>query len=137
MRQRLLTLSAVTALVGGATPRIFVDQWPQAVTKPAIRVGRVIQTDGVHLRGPLGTSQSIVQVDVVAATKAQAVDILEAVHGDGLGTGASGLNGWIGSIGSPAFEVLAVLPRDARSTYEDEERREYIEMRTYLVLHRG
>jgi hypothetical protein len=133
IRARLLTVSAVTALVAA---RVYVELLPQESTLPAIVVRLVDQHEPMHLRGPVGVNQSRVQVDAIATTKAGADALDAAVHGDGLGTGASGLLGWIGSLGSPAFEVLAVAPLDRLDGYEAVEVKAFRVMRDYRVTWR-
>lgn len=110
--ERLVDCSGVTDLVGS---RIYLLKLPQRPTLPAIRIQRISSPRFQHLRGPLYPARSRVQVDTFAAESsggnahAQATAVAEAVRGDGLGPGASGLWGWKGELGSPAeFRVLNI-----------------------------
>lgn len=134
---RLLSLSAVTALV---STRVYVFKIPQSERRPLIRVQRITDQQDMHLRGSVGLLASRVQVDSYAA-EASGVDpyavarsIDEAVHGDGAG---SGLCGFQGGIGSPAFEIAAILPISVREEYDPEESRVVRFLREYEVWHRG
>lgn len=131
VRTRLLACSAVTTLVG---QRVYKDILPEQATLPAVRVQRISQVEDEHLRGVGGMNTSRVQIDSIAATKADAEALDAAVAGDGRGDDATGVLGWFGSFGSPAFEVDAILPIDVRDTYEPDEHRQFRVMRDVRVF---
>jgi hypothetical protein len=134
IRARLLSLAPIVALVNA---RVFTLVLPQGVTLPAIRVQRISQVEPMHFRGPVNVYQARVQVDSVGVTKAS-VDALDAaVQGDGLGHYASGLKGFKGSIGSPAFVIRAILPADVRDLYDAEELRQFKISRDFFVHFEG
>lgn len=133
IRTRLLSLSAVTDLVGS---RITVDIMHEEPTLPAICVTRVSEVRGQHLRGPDGINESRVQVDSVAASKAEVEAVDAAVDGDGLGEQASGLRGWAGSTGSPGLEITAILPIGAQTIYTAQQIRQWKIARDYRVFWR-
>lgn len=134
--ERLLSLSAVTALV---STRIRVMKLRQTDVLPAIKVQRVGETEQMHLRGSVGLFRSRVQVDSVALESsgadpyASATAVDDAVHGDGAG---SGLCGWSGEIGSPAFQIAAILPDGVVESY-DLDSKQVRMIRDYIVWHRG
>lgn len=130
VRARLLDCAPVTALVG---QRVYKDVLPQKPTLPCVRVQRISQVRPWHLRGPVGVNVSRVQADSIALTKADAEAVDAAIVGDGLGPDASGLVGWSGALGSPAFEVLFVEPETVRDDYEAEELRQFRVSRDVLV----
>lgn len=132
VREYLLTLSGVTALVA---QRIYTSILPQSPTLPAVMVVFVGENEEVHLRGAGGPFRTRVQVDAVAKSDSVAKAIDAAIHGDG--SGYAGLAGFRGSVGSPAFEITAILPLDARKGYEPEELRQFRVSRDYMVFHKG
>jgi hypothetical protein len=140
VRARILDLAAVTALV---STRVYMLKLPQQPTLPAVRVQLVADNVEQQLRGPDGIRRGRVQVDIYAAEAAgspyaSVTAVADALDGDGLGTNASGLFGWIGDIGSPALEVLNVryaAPR--RAWYESEEKRQVRMMLDYYVEYRS
>lgn len=133
VRERLLACDDVTALVG---QRVWKDVLPPKPTLPAVRVQRISQVEPMHHRGPVGLNVARVQVDSVATKKDQAEEIDAAVNGDGRGSYASGLRGWIGSVGSPGMEIVAVLPAGVRDAYSDAEFRQWRVMRDFMVHYR-
>lgn len=134
VRERLLACAGVTALV---STRIWKDLLPQKPTLPAVMVAEVSLDEPWHARGPVGMDTARVQVDAYASVKADADDIAEAVRGDGLGGSATGLAGWFGSVGSPSFEIVAVLPIGRRHNYFNQELRQWVVMRDYMVTYRA
>ena len=134
IRARLLSLTPVTALVN---QRIFSVILPQGVTLPAIRVQRISQIEPMHMRGPVGMYRARVQVDSVSTSKASCDAVDSAVHGDGLGTYASGLAGFKGDVGSPAMYIHAILPLDVRDLYDAEELRQFRVSRDFEVHFEG
>lgn len=135
---RILALSGVTAIVAD---RVRVLKL-RPTDRLAVRIQQVSEVEPVHLRGSSGLLTCRVQVDSVAPEASQsdpyaaANELDMAIKGDGAG---SGLSCWQGSIGSPGFEVLAILPAPGGL------RREYDAgavglvkvMRDYMVTHRG
>lgn len=108
---RILTLPAVTAIVGS---RVWVVMLPQSPETPAVRVQQISQVDqGLHDRGAGGVGWARVQVDAVCEWTdggngyATARALTDAIHGDGRGPSASGLLGWKGTIG--ALEILGIF----------------------------
>jgi hypothetical protein len=105
---RLESLTPVTALVGD---RIYLHMLPEGAAYPAVRVQLVAEDSEYHIRGQVAMKSARVQVDHythetsgVDAYAALAT-LAAAIDGDGNGTAATGLSGWKGSIGSPAFDV--------------------------------
>jgi len=99
---RILALPAVTAIAGS---RVWLVMLPQSPVTPCVRVQQISQVDqGLHDRGAGGVGWARVQVDAVCKWSdggngyATARALTDAIHGDGRGTGASGLLGWIGTI---------------------------------------
>lgn len=134
LRVRLLSLASVTALVN---QRVFTAIFPQGVTLPAIRVFRVGQIEPLHLRGPVNVFRARVQVDSIGRTKAEVDSVDMAVEGDGLGNYASGLKGFKGGIGSPAFNIRVIENADVRDLYEPEELRQFRVSRDFFVTFDG
>ncbi len=114
VRERLLDIPALTALVGA---RVYQMILPQDGVLPAVRVQRISGMQEQQLRGPDGLIKSRVQVDAYAAPGSSAswysavTAIADAWHGDGLGADATGLFGWIGWAGGspPVIQVKNVL----------------------------
>lgn len=112
VRARLLEIAAVTALVGS---RIWLVMNPQSPVHPSVRVQVITDRRAHHLRGPNGLREASVQVDGYVRTQAgadayaQAVSLATAIEGDGLGEVASGLDGWIGAVGSSAVVIRDCL----------------------------
>lgn len=133
VRARILALSAVTAL---CSTRVYLGILPQGPTYPNVLVQIIDDAIPYHLRGPVGTKTARVQVDARARAGdayGGALDVLEAIDGDGLGRDASGVAGFIGPIGSPAFEFKAVFPQSRRWEYDPEELRVVTMSRDYIV----
>lgn len=140
VRTRVLALTPVTTLVSA---RVYLDKLPQSPTYPAVRVQLISDPRDQHLRGPNATQRARVQVDCYASESsgvdpyARALAVSEAVEGDGLGDGASGLAGWIGTIGSPAFSVLNAVPTERKRFYDPDELRLVTMSQDYLVTYRA
>lgn len=123
VRARLLSLPAVTALV---STRIYMQKLKADPIYPCVRVTLVSDPSDYHLRGESGFGDARVQVDAFAHEVsgvdpyALAVAVAAAIDGDGQG---SGLSGYVGSIGSPAFYFDAVFRVDRRPQYDPEELR--------------
>lgn len=125
---RILTLSPVTALT---STRWWLLKLPQSPVYPAGRVQLIDDPEGYHLRGPDGTTRARVQVDMyVDEHKALSLgrnpydllaEIADAVDGDGKGPDATGLSGWHGDIGSPAFHIQGCFRIDRGVRYDPEE----------------
>jgi len=125
VRARVLSLATVVAI---ASTRVWMQQLPQSPIYPAVRVTFIDDPTVYHLRGPQGTTPARVQVDCYAKrasgvdTYTQVTDLHAAVDGDGLGTQASGLSGFIGDIGSPPFQIKGCFARGrATPRYDAEE----------------
>lgn len=133
---RLSTIAEVSAIVA---ERIYAVKLPQDGDLPAIRIQRIDEDEGMHLRGSSGLHRARVQVDSVTEeasgvdARADAIALDAAVHGDGAG---SGLCGWRGDIGSPPFTITGILPAGVREGYDAAELRQYKVMRDYWVSFR-
>lgn len=139
VRARLLAIVAVTAIAG---TRIWIEKLPEHPTYPCVRVGLVSDGTGQHLRGPDGLFAARVQVDACAREGSDdvysiAAALEAAIYGDGLGTQASGLFGWIGFIGSPAvaFKHVDAGPRLVR--FDPEEKRVLTMTRDYFIRYQA
>ena len=130
VKARLLSLNAVTTLV---VSRIYVELLKQHPTLPAIRVQGITEIEDAHLRGAMAIRTARVQVDSIAMSLEEATAVSDAAHGDGAG---SGLSGWQGLLGSPAQEVMAILPAGKRVDYEGDELRQWRVSRDYFVTMR-
>lgn len=141
VRTHLLTLSAVTALVG---TRIRVLTLGQNDTSagPAIRLQQIGGAEEMHLRGSVGVRRSRLQVDAYAQqgaadglnSYASASAVADAVHGDGAGSGLCAFTGTVGG----SFEIDVILPAsDVREMYEGDELRQVRLSRDYWVWYRG
>lgn len=136
IRARLLSLAAVTALVG---TRIYLQQLPQSPTYPCVRVSLVSELSDYHLRAESAFRDARVQVDAFARGTstdpyALATTVAEAIHGNGSG---SGLSGYVGSIGSPAFYLDAVMRIDRRTQYDPDELRVLTVSQDYRIHFRA
>ena len=134
IRARLLTLTPVTDLVN---QRVFCEIWPQSPTLPAILVTRISQIELMHFRGPVGIYRALVQVESRALSRQVAAEVDAAVQGDGLGSDATGLLGFKGSVGSPAFVFRAILPFGTRQDYDPEENRHFRVFREFMCHFEG
>lgn len=125
---RLDDIGALTALVG---ERIYQVNLPQDVTMPAVRISRVGMGIEQHLRGLNGLRSTRVQLDSFATAEsggdplAEANAVADAAMGDGNGTSASGLLGWIGEIASSptSIQIVNVEHVTSGQDYDPEERR--------------
>lgn len=120
--ERLRDIAELTALVGN---RIYQMKPQQNPVYPFVRM-QLVGDNYVspHLRGPGALKRARIQIDSfvqeVGSWYASAGDIADLVEGDGLGPNASGLNGWIGTLGGspPEFEVTLVQALPRRPSYE-------------------
>lgn len=117
VRARLLSISAVTALVG---QRVRTLVLAQNETLPAIRVQRVSESEAMHLRGSVGLRVARVQVDSYASTFAAARSLDAAAHGDGAGSGLCGFSGAVGSAW-----VRGIFPMAVQDMFEKDNGREF------------
>jgi hypothetical protein len=134
---RLLTIPAVTAIVG---TRVWLVILPQSPVTPCVRVQQVSQIDdGQNLRGG-GGSRGWARVQVDAVTDVDdpgnaydvARQLTEAIHGDGRGTAATGLLGWRGtSDGLAITGIFSLL--DGVAEFEPEELQQLRIRRDYQV----
>lgn len=134
---RVMALSPVTALV---STRVYLDQLPSSPVFPCVRVVQIDDPQSYHLRGPSGIGQARIQVDAYGKQSGgydAAVALADAIRGDGKGPDASGLSGWIGTVGSPAFEVLACHRLDRRRTFDPDERQVLTISQDYRVTYRA
>ncbi len=126
IKERLLDITALTTLVG---QRVFELVLPQNEKRTAVRFQVLGASRPDHLRGPVNQVAQRVQVDVYVPIGpidplGDARAIADAVRGDGLGTGATGFWGWVGTVGgSPeAIEIRRVeLLDDGDALYESDE----------------
>ena len=131
--ERLSDVNAVTAIV---STRIYSERLPQKPTYPAVLVRLVDEPRDAHLRGGI-RDKARVQVDAYVAegngtdAKQTCDELADAIHGDDAG---SGLSGWAGSIGSPAFQVQGIIPIARGSDYESDELHLYRVWQDYQVL---
>lgn len=113
IRSRLLGVSPVTAI---ASTRIYPLAFPQSAIWPAVRLQLIGRVEFMHLRGSARVYRARIQVDSVVDVEASADPyaavhaLAAAVHGDGQGASATGLCGFTGDIGSPAFQIRGILP---------------------------
>lgn len=133
---RLLDVAPLTALVG---QRVYNQHLPQTPTLPCVLVFRATGPFTEQLlRGPDGISNARVQVEARALTEQSAAGIASAFHGDGLGQNASGLFGWIGTVGgSPSFAITNVKAVGGGHGYYSDELRQYWNRRDYMLFFRG
>ena len=113
LRERLLDIGALTALV---SQRVYPLVVRQGEKRASVRFQVIDEDAPQHLRGPAGIQTTRVQIDgfvtqsesTTPLTDVEA--IADAIHGDGLGTSASGLFGFTGELGgSPAqYRILNV-----------------------------
>jgi hypothetical protein len=133
---RIQQLAAVTALV---STRVYLLVLPQSTVFPAVRVQVIDQMEMQHLRGPHGLETARVQIDAYAKVASgsnpytTASALMEAIHGDGLGPGASGVYGWTGQVGSPAFQIVNCRPVRLSKDFDAEELNVVTVSRDYLV----
>jgi hypothetical protein len=130
VRDRLLAVSAVTAIVGS---KVTTGRFPQSTDYPAVLVRRVSRVKRSHLRGGEGMQMTRVQVTLVAATRAAMVALEAAVEGDNAG---SGLDHFSGSVGSPSVLLRWVEPASDREDFEAAELNRYRVDKDYFVHHR-
>jgi hypothetical protein len=133
MRERLLSLSSVSTLV---STRVYQDLIPQGATMPAVRIQRIGKMRRMHLRGVNQLWESRVQVDTFGATKASAQAVADAVSGDGLGSSASGLEGFTGDLGGspPDVHVAVIVGITERAGFEPEELKLFRISQDYRVI---
>lgn len=139
VREYLLGLGPLTALVAS---RVYSLQLPQNERRASVKMQGISRDAPQHLRGPRYPAKSRIQV-CAYVYESQSSDalgdaeaIMDAVHGDGLGPNATGLFGFVGSIGgSPAtFRIANVeLAYERGSFYEGDENRKVGFQRDYLV----
>lgn len=117
VRQRILDLSTI------AGTRVFTLKLPQKLaTWPAACVQLVRDMRDYHLRGGSRIGKAFMWVKLYAPEAsgvdpyARVVQLAGEIAGDEAG---SGLNGWIGEFGSPAFRITgAFLISRGDPTYE-------------------
>lgn len=140
IRARVGGLASVIALVGS---RVHLDRLPQSPTYPAVCVQLIDDGSSYHLRGPIGTTQARVQVDAYVKegsgldAYSRVSSLAAAIHGDGRGPTATGLSGWIGSIGSPALDVLSCFRVSRTRRYDPDELHVLTQSQDYMVWFRA
>lgn len=134
---RITEIMAVQLLTGG---RIYLGQLPQSPQYPAVLVQLISEPSDAHLRGPTTLHRSRVQVDAFVRAGGSGLDpytevgvLTEAMIGDGKGLQASGLDGWIGTIGSPPVDV-ASCHAIARMTRWDPDELQVLTMSTDFTV---
>jgi len=136
VRARIMAIAAVTALVG---TRVYMQRLPESPKYPLVCVRFIDDQSPYHLRGPIGTKTARVQADAIARESsgvdpyADAMSLLDAIDGDGLGRQATGVAGFVGGIGSPPFEIVGVFPQSRRTSYDPQELRIVTASRDYIV----
>lgn len=105
VRERLLSQTPLTALVA---QRVYSLVLPQNERRASVKLQRIDEDAPQHLRGP-APQRTRVQTTayVTVAGSADPLAAVEAIgaaiHGDGLGSNATGLVGFVGELGgSPA-----------------------------------
>jgi hypothetical protein len=115
------SLSALTALV---STRIYMLKLPQGALTSAVRIQLISEGTRYSHDGRDRVVGARVQVDAYAPETsggdpyATVMQIAEAIHGNGLRASPTGLDGFQGDLGSPAFHIAAVL-RMMRTTGYD------------------
>ena len=140
VRARLLSLTPVTSRV---STRIYPVVIPQSNNLwPAIKLQQIGKVEFMHLRGSSKVFRARIQVDYVVDVDtaddwyADAHAGSDAAHGDGQFESATGLCGWRGDIGSPAFRITGIIPEAAgpREVREDDgDQRRFRVHRDYLT----
>lgn len=136
IRDRIAELAAVTSLV---STRIYLGKLPQSPAYPCVRVQLVDDPRDYHLRGVNGFARARIQVDAFAKEGSgqdpyrQVASVSEAIDGDGTG---SGLSGWAGLFGSPAFEVSGCFRIDRSWRYDPQELQVLTMSTDYAVFYR-
>lgn len=137
---RIETLAPVIALAGD---RVYLDKLPESPTYPAVRVQLIDDPLGYHLRGPDGTKRARVQVDMYAEETsggdpyASVTALADAIDGNGKGTAATGLSGWIGDVGSPPVVVRGCFRTNRLRRYDPDELRLLTMTHDYIVWYRS
>lgn len=140
IRERLLDIPALTALVG---TRVYQLLLPQNGTLPAVRVQLIDDQIRQHLRGPDGNFISRVQIDSYAAPNSSASwystakTVARVIHGDGLGENASGLFGWKGWAGGspPELKINNVTVAHSGQPYFEHGERPMVRVRYDYMVH--
>lgn len=136
--ERLEGLTALTALVA---TRIFNSVASEGCASPFVVVRNISDRREQHLRGMTDLTVDRVQVDFYvdetsgADAKGQANAGGDIIFGDGNGPNASGLAGWVGTVGgSPATAaILNVSPAGRRDEMEFDEVRRWCDSQDFMV----
>lgn len=137
---RIASLSAVTAIVGA---RVYLDKTPQDPTYPLVLVYAAGDHRGQQLRGPDGGGEARVSVEA-RAHEDSGVDtytvmaLFDAIEGDGAGPQATGVFGWVGSVGSdPTIAIQNCAHRGTRDRFYDPAAQRVLRMtQDYWILYR-
>lgn len=133
VRTRLLACDAVADIAGA---RIYNGNWPQAPTHPSIRVNDMPGgQEQYHFRGPVDVHRVTVQVDCCAPSLTAANALAAAVHGDGLGSDATGLSGFTGDVSGTQVDLIKSA--EPGNQYLDQEFQKWVKFRHYEVQFRG
>lgn len=134
----ITVLRAIDALDDLVDARIYNGISGQHPVLPCVVVETISEVTRQLLRGPDGIVRARVQVESRARTKPVVDAVAAAVHGDGLGTSASGLFGFTGAVGgSPSFQITNVESVGYREDYDADELRQYWVQRDYMIHFRA
>lgn len=123
--------------------RVYLDKLPQAPAYPCVRVSLVDDLVDYQLRGPTQAQRARVQVDAYAQEGSgvdpydQVARLADTITGDGAGPSATGLAGWIGSVGSPPVVVDGAFRVSRTRWYDPEELRVVTMSQDFIVWYRG
>ena len=135
LRDRLLTVPEVTALVG---TRIYALEFPQSLTAPALRLFEVDRISPMQLRGDVAIRRARVQIDAVVRDGGTdpygaAHALADAVRGDLRSGAASGLVGFRGDLSG--IPIDGILAADEREMYDAETHLVRIEQDVLIWFH--
>lgn len=122
---RILDQAAVTAIVSA---QVFAQNFPPKFTPPGVRVQRIGEVQGGHLRGTSNIRRARVQVDSVGSSRATAVALDEAVFGDGVATGLANFHGAMSGL-----VITCAMPESVDEGYDPDELKQYRIRRDYMV----
>lgn len=136
-------LAGLSAVVARASTRVYLDKIAQSTPYPCVRVQLISDPSEYHLRGVVGMSRARVQVDAYDQESSGhdpysgAMALADAIHGDSAGGSATGLSGYVGTMGgSPAIRVMGCFRIDRRRGYDPEELRVVYLSQDYMVIYR-
>ena len=103
----------LTALV---STRIFPTTYPQTAANPAIRYTKVSGTIGLHMQGSDGLTETLMQIDVRAATFASMIGVRNVL--------VALLHPYRGIVGTTDFRLIS-LANDRGAQFEKPDAIEY------------